>query len=122
MFSGSMGAPDSISDVLLLPLLFTFFALAARISARIYWRNFGKRKRHWWYVYPLLALAIFFGADWMYKMFNPDSLTRMMYLGTLTSRKVLAAHYLSFFIPLLTTIGIVLYDRLEAKRISRMVA
>lgn len=122
MFSGAYGAPESMNEVLLLPLLFTFFAVAARVAARTYWRNFGRRKPHWWYVYPLLALALLFGAKWIYLLFNPDSLDRTMYLQTLITRKVRVAHYVAFLLPLLTTIGIVLYDRAENERVRRQVA
>ncbi|RYG39818.1 hypothetical protein EON79_23680 [bacterium] len=117
MFSGGeYGAPETMGPVLLLPLLFTFFAIAGRVAARTYWRNFGKRKPHWWYVYPLLALALYSGMKWVYFMWNPDILERTMYLQTLITNKVKIAHYLAFLIPLITTIWIVLYDRREAQR------
>lgn len=106
-----------MSEVLLLPLIFTFFAVVGRVAARKYWRNFGKRKPHWWYVYPLLALALLFGAQWMFFMFNPNSLDRIMYTQTLITRKVKAAHFMAFLLPLGATIWIVLYDRLESSRI-----
>ena len=122
MFSGSEPAPDTMGPVLLLPLLFTVFAVAARISARAYWRNFGKRKAHWWYVYPLLGLALVFGAAWMYKIYNPDILTRTMYLQTLITLKVRLAHYTAFLLPLFTTIVILLYDRAERLRDRRSIA
>lgn len=123
MFSPGTGAPDSMMPVLLLPLLFTFFALAARISARAYWRNFGKRKPHWWYVYPLLALGLLFGFEKIFLLFNPFSeLDRHMYGQTLVERKVRIAHYLAFIVPLISLVGIVLYDRAEASRARRSTA
>lgn len=119
MFSAATGAPDAMGTVLLLPLLFTFFAVLGRVAARAYWRNYGVRRAHWWYVYPLLAIALIAGFKWIYLMYNPNELDRMMYLQTLITMKVKIAHYLAFLTPLVATIWIVLYDRIEATRDRR---
>ena len=113
MFSTTGMAPESMMDVLLLPLLLTFFGIAARIGAVSYMRTYGKRPNHFLLTYIPLGLAMLIGLSWMYKLYQPDALSREFYAQSLLGVKgrVQKAHYAAFLIPLVATIGIALYDR-----------
>lgn len=122
MFNSATGSPDSVGQLILMPLLFTFFALAARMSARIYWRNFGKRKNHYWYVYPLLVIALYFGFQRIYPLYNPDDFVRTAYAQTITTNKLYYGHYIAFLIPLVSLLGVIVYDLRERATVSRIQA
>ncbi len=104
-------------DVLLMPLLFTFFGVAVRGAAAAYRNNTGLRPKRLGVLlgtYLPLAIAMYFGLTFLFHMYNPNSLERYVYLNTLLTKKIKIAHYLAFLLPLLATVGVVLYDRRDA--------
>lgn len=120
MFSGANGSPESLGTLILMPLLFTFFGLAARMSARMYWRNFGVRKAHAWYVYPLLALGLLFGFARIYQIYNPDEFVRMAYSQTILTKKLYYGHFAAFLIPLAALLAVAVYDLRERAMVGRI--
>lgn len=115
-FTEEAGPPTSMWDLLIMPLLFTFFGVAARIGAAQYQRNFGKRTKHAWYVYPPLAIALTYGLHWIYQLWLPNELSRMVYLNAGLTGRVRYAHYVAFLLPLIALIGVLVYDRRSQPR------
>ena len=104
-------APESMWDVLLMPLLFTFFGLAVRGAAAAYRNNTGLRPK------PLpvllgtfipLAFALWFGLRWMYQLFSPNDLDQYLYRQSGITRKILYSHWLSVLLPLAAIVGVIL--------------
>lgn len=110
-------------DVLLMPLLFTFFGVMVRVAAAAYRNNTGVRPKRIPVLlgtYIPLAIALYFASGYMYQMFNPNGAERYIYRMSGITGKVLYSHWIGFFVPIFAAIGIFLYDRKDAAKDRRV--
>lgn len=104
-----MDIPNSLSDVLLLPAILVIFAILTYGLATVAKVQEDKAPKYRYLAYVFLAVAMYVGAQHLYAAYNPD--TGMFYRAGLFSKKMLFAHYVSFFAPLIFLIGAIFYER-----------
>lgn len=121
--------PDGIGELLLLPLLLTFFGLLVYFLMRT--RDVAKRRVSVWRLLALIPVlvALYVGYKWVGKLFGAiypwqffgggDIFDRTAYRATPMGMKILGGHWAAFGIPafgLLIALGFEIYDRLKTRR------
>ena len=111
------GAPENFIDILILPMICVTFALLMRLGAWGREKSGGNAKWLKLAAYVPAIFGLWVGFQNLWAMYSPD--TGYLYMKTLEGRrKVLVGHYVSFFLPLLTVLGILIWGRVE-RRLGR---
>lgn len=109
-----MMPPESLSEVLILPVLLTMIGLI------IYWAgvaralSYGEVKKFRWVGIILLMLALFVGVRYLWNMIDPSM--GAFYRGAISGRRILYAHYVAPAMPFLSLLGVFILDIYLRKR------
>jgi ABC-type multidrug transport system permease subunit len=109
-FEPNFASPESMMEIMISPMLFSFFGMMMFIGAIRYEETYGKPATWWKWCYVPLALGLLFGIQRM--VFLQD----IMYAQTTYSRKIRIAHYMSFLVPVVVTVAITFWHRLASKK------
>lgn len=106
--------PSSPVDVLMLPMIVLFFGALVYIGGYVKGTQIRKLPRFRWIGTAILVLAAFLGFQNMWHLWNPD--TGTLYRDSIVSRRIIYAHYISFFFPVLCLIGVGAMEFLFVKK------
>ena len=110
---GSLGAPDSLLDLMIVPLLALFFGVLMRFVG---WNRhrMGKKSAAWNVLaVVVLGLGVYAGAKTVWNLYDPE--LGSLYRETIWQRRILYAHYAALALPMLALIGVLLWNLFERK-------
>jgi hypothetical protein len=108
-FTPDLQSPESLSELLVTPFLFSFFGVFMYIGAVRFEESYGKKVKWWkWCMLPLV-IGLIFGIQRI--VFLND----LFYANTVISRKLKIGHYLTFLVPFLSAAGILIHKKLQSR-------
>lgn len=105
--------PEKWHEVLILPVLFTIFALLIWFPGRSAQFKHGVTWK-WWALGPLL-IALYSGSQ--YFMYMRDAVYAEMV--SVYGRKLTYAHYMSFVFPVLVLVGLLVWNKFDKRLIAQ---
>jgi hypothetical protein len=114
-FTAESAAPESVLDVLIGSWIFMFFGVMVFIGAMRSEETYGKPAKWWPLCFILIGIGIIMGLQ------KVISIRDTAYAATVFSRKITIAHYLAFFVPVLSVGLIFLYKNIRDKRQSQKI-
>ncbi|MBI1333966.1 MAG: hypothetical protein GC165_13925 [Armatimonadetes bacterium] len=113
--SSPTGSPQGMMEILIVPLIFSFFGVMMFIGAYRYEANYDKEAKWWKWCFAPLGIAILLGIQ------RVSFLRSFAYVETVLSRKALWSHYAALIIPILCTVGVALYKVRKKRQEERRV-
>jgi len=110
MFFADSDVPQSITDVLLLPMLVLFFGAA--VYAAGYFRGVQARSlpKFRWVGLVLILVAIYLGFMPFAQLSDP------LYRGAVPGKRVLFGHYIAFFFPVVMALAVMVMEVLYRRK------
>ena len=102
-------------DIMIGSLVFAFFGVMMFIGAMRFQMTYDKEAKWWKWCFAPLGVSLIFGLQ------KVVFLTNYAYLQTVNTRKALFGHYLSFIIPVICVVAILLYNFLKKRGEERRV-
>ena len=100
----SFGAPDKLTDIILLPVLFTILGIVVWFLGWGAKQNLGRFPMWHWAAFVLWGLGLIVGGRFLWnvlEMFNPNAI---FYVKTIFNNRIYYAHIGAPIIPLLPVI------------------
>ncbi len=91
------------TQILMMPALFSVLGFFSLILGWISFKNSGDMPKWRWISLVLFVVGFFFGFSWFWRYVNP-SVDSYAYRTTITTRFMVAAHYVAPVIPLILII------------------
>lgn len=118
-----MGSPESWVDVFLLPGILVFLGAIIWIGSWLGDQDKPKANPWRWIAVIPLLFALVIGIQNLWAMHNPETgrfYLETMRAGTRLSRRLLVAHYLTFILPLVSLIVIIIWNKVDRDRRSAL--
>jgi hypothetical protein len=118
-----MGTPESWTDIVMLPGILVFLGAMMWLGSWLGGLQKATMNPWRWIAVVPMAIGLIIGMRYMWEMYNPDTgafYMESMRVGQKLSRRLLMAHYGAFFIPLVSILIVVLWDKLEIRRRRRL--
>ncbi len=109
------GSPHSMIDIMIGPLLLVFFGLMLFIGSIRYEMTYDKVAKWWKWSFLPLGLALVLGIQRFTFIFS------LFYAQTINSKKELIAHWMGWILPLLSIVGVLVYNHMRNRADSRRV-
>ena len=100
----------TFSDVIILPITLLVIGALTYLEAFVRGKDKEQLPKYRWIGIIFVALATMRGAIWFWQIINPF-FDGQIYRSTLTSKKIVYGHYISFFFPLAGLVGIILLEK-----------
>ena len=110
-------APQSLSEVIVVPLLCLFFGLGIWLAAWNRERMYGEKPKWRWVALAPLLLGAYVGWRYFYPLVNPaDSVIYQEAIPFVGRRRVVYGCYFAFLGPTLCALGLALWSFFQSRR------
>ncbi len=98
----SFGAPDKLTDIILLPVVLTIIGIVIWFIGWNTKKNLGRVPKWHPLCYAVWAIALYVGMTFLWRVINPfDHVAATLYSDTVFYSRLYYAHIIDPFIPLL---------------------